>query len=723
MLPADVLISRSGDNLLLKLSGTTDQVTVTNYFGSDATNGWQIEEIQFADGSLWKIPQVKALVAGALSPTVATPIADQRAVEQSAFDWTIPPNAFKDADSGTALTYTAHLADGSALPSWLGFDAASRRFTGTPGSEALGALQIRVTVTDPQGLSTSDVFALTVDKAAVAAPVAINGTTGADTLTGTPGDDVINGLAGDDKIDGAGGADAMSGGTGNDFYLVDNANDRVIELAGEGVDAVENRVSYALGANLENLHLAGTAAINGTGNAFNNVVTGNTSDNVLDGGAGNDWLYGNAGNDTFIVDSTGDAVVEFQNEGTDTVQSSVTYALGANVENLTLTGTAAINGTGNALDNVLTGNAGNNWLDGGAGNDTYLFGRGDGQDTIGDNDLTAGNVDKIVFKAGVAVADVSVSREGDALILKIAGTTDQVRVQNYFGNDATNGWQIEEIRFTDAPTTVWNVARVKALASESVPAEVVPINGTAGADTLTGTPGDDVINGLAGDDRIDGAGGADAMSGGTGNDFYFVDNANDRVIELAGEGVDAVENRVSYTLGANLENLHLAGTAAINGTGNALNNVVTGNNSDNVLDGGTGNDWLYGNAGNDTYLLARGHGSDVVVEEDGTAGNVDIALFGDDIAMDQLWFAKGTGNDLVVSVIGTEDKFTIKNWYAGNQHHVEQFRTSDGKVLLDTEVQNLVQAMAGFAPPAAAQTTLPASYQPNLNPVIASNWH
>jgi Ca2+-binding RTX toxin-like protein len=79
-------------------------------------------------------------------------------------------------------------------------------------------------------------------------------------------------------------------------------------------------------------------------------------------------------------------------------------------------------------------------------------------------------------------------------------------------------------------------------------------------------------------------------------------------------------------------------------------------------------------------------------------------------------------NNLDVSIIGTSDKFTLTNWYLGNQYHVEQFKTSDGKTLLDSQVQSLVDAMAGFAPPAAGQTTLSASYAASLNPVIAANW-
>nr|WP_326531767.1 calcium-binding protein [Rhodoferax sp.] len=126
--------------------------------------------------------------------------------------------------------------------------------------------------------------------------------------------------------------------------------------------------------------------------------------------------------------------------------------------------------------------------------------------------------------------------------------------------------------------------------------------------------------------------------------------------------------------------------------------------------------------GNDTYKLGRGYGADTITENDATAGNTDLALFDAGIAVDQLWFQK-VGNNLQVDIIGTSDKFTLNNWYLGNQYHVEQFKTSDGKVLLDSAVQNLVQAMAAFSPPAAGQTTLAAGYATTLNAVIAANWH
>ena len=182
----------------------------------------------------------------------------------------------------------------------------------------------------------------------------------------------------------------MFGGAGNDTYTVDNAGDRTLEVAGAGTDSVTSTVSHTLGANVENLTLTGTAAINGTGNARqhadgnaqctrrrrllrrgNDTLRGVAGNDTLDGGVGADTMVGGADNDTYVVDNVGDRVTERRGRGIDRVNSSVTYTLGANVENLTLTGDAgAINGTGNASDNVLHGNAGANVLNGGAGNDT-----------------------------------------------------------------------------------------------------------------------------------------------------------------------------------------------------------------------------------------------------------------------------------------------------------------------------------------------------------------
>jgi serralysin len=246
---------------------------------------------------------------------------------------------------------------------------------------------------------------------------------------GGSGNDTITGNDVNNTLDGGSGADAMAGGLGNDTYVVDHAGDAVAEGANAGIDLVQASVSYSLGANLENLTLTGTA-LNGGGNSLDNVITGNASNNVLwggdgndtlDGGGGADQLDGQAGNDTYIIDNAGDFVWEAANAGTDTVEASISYALQSNFENLTLTGSANIDATGNGLDNVIAGNAGTNTLTGGAGNDTFVFHAGDAN---GDSALD--------FAGNGASA-------GDSLDLEGYGTAAQGAT--FIQLDATH-WQI-----------------------------------------------------------------------------------------------------------------------------------------------------------------------------------------------------------------------------------------------------------------------------------------
>ncbi|MDX1917602.1 MAG: calcium-binding protein [Candidatus Caenarcaniphilales bacterium] len=195
--------------------------------------------------------------------------------------------------------------------------------------------------------------------------------------TGNSLNNMITGNDGANILNGGSGADTLIGGLGDDIYIVDNPGDTVIEEFGEGTDTVESSVSFSLSENVENLELTGSGDIDGAGNDLANQITGNTGANRLDGGIGADILIGGAGNDTYIVDDSGDQVIENTNEGTDTVISSIDYILGANLENLTLSGDLAIDGTGNSLDNTLIGNDQNNTLDGQIGDDLLIGGAGD----------------------------------------------------------------------------------------------------------------------------------------------------------------------------------------------------------------------------------------------------------------------------------------------------------------------------------------------------------
>ena len=206
----------------------------------------------------------------------------------------------------------------------------------------------------------------------------INGTGNelANVITGNGAANHISAGAGNDTLDGGAGVDSLIGGAGDDLYVADSAADVLTENANEGTDTIRSSVSLALAANFENLELTGSSAINATGNAVANILTGNAGANQINGAAGADTMRGGAGNDTYNVENSGDVVSEVLNSGTDAVQSSVSHILSADVENLTLTGTAPIDGTGNALANAITGNSAANRISAGAGNDTLDGGAG-----------------------------------------------------------------------------------------------------------------------------------------------------------------------------------------------------------------------------------------------------------------------------------------------------------------------------------------------------------
>ncbi|WP_162148557.1 calcium-binding protein, partial [Methylophilus sp. OH31] len=336
----------------------------------------------------------------------------------------------------------------------------------------------------------------------------------------------------------------------------------------------------------------------------NDTITGDSQNNTLDGGAGVDKLIGGAGDDTYIVDlvRTGttaanfkvalqDTITEATNAGSDTVQlrllsgtdfstmaNATTLTLGANLENLNAldTGSTKLNLTGNALANTLTGNDANNILDGGAGVDTLIGGLGDDTYML-DLKVSAGN---IVFDDSITELDGN--NEGIDTI-KLRGTATLATAATL---TLDNDW-----------------ANIEILDASATGSTKLNLTGNNLGNTLIGNAAANILTGGTGDDTLNGGAGIDTMIGGAGNDTYIVDNIADIVTEDSNEGTDLVKASVSYTLGANIENLELTGTAAINGTGNGLDNVIKGNAGNNVLDGGAGADRMEGGKGNDTYIV------------------------------------------------------------------------------------------------------------------------
>jgi Ca2+-binding RTX toxin-like protein len=214
-------------------------------------------------------------------------------------------------------------------------------------------------------------------------------------IRGNAMDNILDGGAGNDILDGGSGADQMWGRSGNDTYVVGSAHDRVHEEMGDGFDTIRAETNYWLSANVEQLELTGKRSINGSGNELDNILIGNSASNVLDGKSGADSMDGGSGTDTFVVDNVGDFVIDHEGQDGDLILSSISYNLSSSipVENLTLTGEAAINGSGNNYDNVITGNSGHNTLDGGNGRDTVIGGAG--HDIVrGGGNSPAGSTDR-----------------------------------------------------------------------------------------------------------------------------------------------------------------------------------------------------------------------------------------------------------------------------------------------------------------------------------------
>lgn len=419
-----------------------------------------------------------------------------------------------------------------------------------------------------------------------------------------------------------------------------------------------------------------------TAYAGNDTLIGGAGNDFLKGGFGADSMVGGAGNDLYLVDDVGDIVLELIGEGTDSVISSISYTLGANVENLTLNATGIV-GVGNELNNNLVGtNNGSETLIGGAGND-YLSGG------MGADSMEGGTGDDIYY----------VENAGDVVQELLNEGTDTV--------------------FTTINYTL--TANVEKLTLQAAGGN---ISGTGNAlnNTITGNSGDNTLTGDAGNDFLIGGLGADTMIGGVGADLYRVDNVGDVVTELSNEGSDIVQSSISYVLGANVESLVLlGGSGNINGTGNSINNTLVGNSGNNVLIGGAGIDLILGGAGNDTYYWGLGDGQDTIIDSDAAVGNTDILNVYAGVARDQLWF-KHVGNNLEVSIIGTADKVTINNWYSGSNNYVEQIKTATGDVLSSSNVENLVAAMAVFSSRPAGATTLTPAELTALDSVIAASW-
>jgi Ca2+-binding RTX toxin-like protein len=496
------------------------------------------------------------------------------------------------------------------------------------------------------------------------------GNAGNNKIVGNEQDNTLSGAAGEDSLDGAFGDDTMIGGLGNDTYQVDSNVDMIVEGEDEGVDTVlSNTESYDMSVVadfVEKLVLAGPDARDGYGTDQANTLIGNDLDNHLDGRGGVDTMIGGAGNDTYIVDNLEDVVDEEGDQDTDdVVESSITYTLGDNLEELRLYGDEIIDGTGNALANIMAGNEQDNLLDGleqrdtiegRSGNDTLLGGEGNdillGEDDNDSLDGGAGN-DSLVggdgndtLEGGVGddllpTDDTLIGGDGDDVYL-VDSPRDVVTEAANAGTD----WVFASINYSiENDPNIENLALIHFNAMRG--------RGNNLANEISGSDANNVLEGLGGNDTLNGSDGQDTLRGGLGDDRYILELVDGDVVEeAANQGTDTVEAGETYTLTNNVENLILTGDLDIEGTGNGLNNQLTGNDVTNTLRGLAGNDTLIGGLGsdeleggadNDRYQGFEGDfGQDTITDTAGSADVLDLQNFA---STDVVSWSAVDGND------------------------------------------------------------------------------
>ncbi|MHB8149271.1 MAG: VCBS domain-containing protein [Desulfobulbia bacterium] len=614
ILSTDIVVDRVGDQLTIQVKNTGEQLTIAGYYTTGAVDQ-RIEQITFADGEVWDQAQIEALVPNH-APVLTSPLVDQSFIEGEPLAYTVPENAFFDLEAGV-MTYAATTADGGALPDWLSFNPSTREFSGTPPLGLRGTMSVKVVATDPEGLFASDVFDLEVSAPSL-------------TLIGTPEEDALTGGEGHDTLQGLAGNDLLNGGDGRDTYIFNLGDgvDRIVDSG--GIDTIQfgagitpDSLSFDLGSLLvrvgnqgDAIHIEGfnpedpfnSSVIekfkfaDGTvlavadllargfdiqGSEGDDLLTGTAITDRMNGGAGGDALHGEKGDDRL-----------YGGDGNDT----------------------------------LSGGDGHDYLIGGSGGDTYLFNRGDGQDTIsdyGDTD-TGDTVDILRFGEGISASDITFMRGEKDLVLSINGSSDQVTLQHWRDRGDS---RIERIEFADG--TVWDKADIQAQIAD------LPVVGTDGNDNMYAILGEN--------ENLQGLGGNDTLSWGN---YEWAWSADD-------------------------------------------NNIMDGGTGNDTLIGGEGNDTYIFNRGygQDTISEYVGYYFSTTSGHKFYHGGYDTLRFGEGIAASDISFAR-SGYDLVLRINGSSDQVTLTGWGKNEgddfDYRIERVEFADGTVWTDAYLRSQI---------------------------------
>ncbi|QHU99091.1 calcium-binding protein [Synechocystis sp. CACIAM 05] len=441
---------------------------------------------------------------------------------------------------------------------------------------------------------------------------ALIGTGANDTIKGLAGNDILAGQAGDDSLDGGSGADTMFGGLGNDTYVVDNPGDLVGELPGGGTDLVLSSVSYSLD----------------TPASFSLPPITGIAENIA---AALPQFLGGLGSDYFpYLGLTKLSLTPQQ------------------IENLTLTGTTGfetIDGTGNALDNIITGNNGDNKLYGLAGKDTIygmggndtLYGGLDSDSLYGDkgndsvfgeagndtlyggegSDTMDGGADTDTVDYGALVDSVPVAQTitlkgtGD-LNLTVEkgplGTDKLLNIEKIIANAAAKNNTIDFSGANSGITINVDLSLQSILISgaSSPPSLVSVVNfddviGTDGNDTITGDDQDNLLKGGSGNDTIYGGNGKDTIYGDDGDDVIYGNNSPDLIYGGKGNDIIYGDNAPDLIYGDEGDDTIFGNTAKDTIYGGSGKDIINGGNGEDLISGGADKDILTGDSGGDVF--------------------------------------------------------------------------------------------------------------------------
>jgi Ca2+-binding RTX toxin-like protein len=705
--PQDVSLSRTDNDLVLSIVGTSDRLTLAYWFEDPV---YEVERVEFANGRVWNVDYLRAL--GAIpnrAPTLTATLPGQQAAEGVPFRFVLPAGTFADEDPGDVLALSAALEGGGPLPTWLAFDPVAQAFEGTPGRGDTGTLRIEVRATDDAGASSTGAFEIVVapsnrppvlrgltaatdedaplslSREAVLATAedadgdalavvrvwgAANGTVALDaqqTIVFVPLPD----YAGPARFDYAV-SDGVAETAGTAWIDVRPVNDPPVAHAAllESQTAIEDMpFRYRLPAGLFTdvdateplrltLGLADGAPLPAW-LAFDEAASELAgTPGYADGGAIR--LRASAS------DGQATAVAEFP------LTVVVTSIVGSSTNNR-LVGTAAADKlVGLAGADTLDGRGGADTMIGGPGNDTYHV------DDPGDRVIEAPDegTDRVVATidyalpahvenltlsgaAGTGIGnDLANSIVGNALANSLWGGDGDDTLNGALGADRMAGGPGNDRYYVDDPGDLVVEApdegtdRIFASIDYALPDHVenltlqgsaVTGRGNAAANSILGNALDNRLYGGDGDDTLNGGAGADWMEGGRGSDSYHVDDPGDRVWEAFDEGTDRVYSSIDYALPSHVENLTLQAGARI-GMGNAAANSITGNAGANYLAGGAGADSLSGGQGDD--VLQGGDDNDAL----STAGGSNLLDGG--AGADSL--AGGTGSDLLIGGRGND---------------------------------------------------------------------